>query len=164
MEPDDTIDSIREQETWTIAHVERLRALTVTYPEDSYLWDVLGDISQMIDSESTTNDFSLQCYLTAIAADPAYWPAHESLGHWYDLAENFPLAQRHFLLAIEHGADDSARVALASVHSQMGLRSDAFAELDRCEDQQAEIVLDMRREIAEGYHDPDNDDELTKAE
>ena len=164
MEPEDTIGSIRDQETSTIADVERLRALTVKFPKDSYLWDVLGDISQMIDSESVTSDFSLQCYLTAIAADPTYWQAHESLGHWYDLAEDFPLAQRHFLLAIEHGADDSVRVALASILAQMGLEADALAELDRCEDPNAEIVLDMRREIAEGYHDPDNDDELTNAE
>jgi tetratricopeptide (TPR) repeat protein len=164
MEPDDTIDAIREKETWTLADVERLRALTVTYPNDSYLWDVLGDIAQMVDSEALPDDFSLQCYLAAVAADPSYSPAHESLGHWYDLAENFPLAQRHFLLALEHEADDSIRVALASVLAQMGLKADAFAELDRCEDQDAEIVLEMRHEIAEGYHDPDNGDELTKTE
>lgn len=161
MEPDDTIDAIRARgQSWTVADVDRLLVLLERFPDDPYLLDVLGDASQLVDHPTLADDFAFQCYQRAVAADPTCWTAHVSLGHWYDIAEDFPKSEQHFRKAIELGAGDQARIALASVIAQMGDRDAAFKLLDECEDSDDFDVATMRSEIADGMHDPvlaDND-------
>lgn len=150
MEPDDTIDAIRDQDRWTLADVNRLRDLTERYPDDPYLWDMLGDVSQMIDVSAVGSDFARDCYLNAVRVDPDYGQAHNSLGYWCDIAADFPLARHHFERAIELGVGDVARIGLARVLAQMGLDDDAFRMLDSCDNSADESVSELRREIADG--------------
>jgi hypothetical protein len=154
MEPDDTIDAIRSQDRWTSADVDRLRDLSGDFPDDPYLWDTLGDVSQMTDSSAVGNGFALNCYLNAVRADPDYGPAHNSLGYWHDIAAEFLLAKHHFERAIELGVGDVARVGLARVLAQMGCSDDASATLDSCDDPAGDSVVELRREIAEGVWVP----------
>jgi hypothetical protein len=81
MEPHDTINRIVSQECYSNADVSRLRSLTEDYPNDARLWDVLGDITQLVDGPITDRTASLECYKRSIACDPEYAPAHESLGY-----------------------------------------------------------------------------------
>lgn len=161
MEPDNTIDAIRARgQSWTVTDVDRLLIMLERFPDDPYLLDVLGDASQLVDHPSLSDDFALQCYKRAVAADPTYWTACVSLGHWYDISEDFTNSARHFRNAIELGAGDHARIALASVIAQMGDRDAAFKMLDECEDADDYDVATMRSEIADGMHDPFmNDDD-----
>lgn len=155
MEPDNTIDAIRARgQDWTVADVDRLLLLLKQYPNDPYLLDVLGDASRLVDHPSLGEDFALQCYNRAVEADPTYWTAHVSLGHWFDIAEDFTKSAHHFRIAIELGAGDHARIALASVVSQMGDRNAAFRLLDECEDSDDHEVATMRAEIVDGMHAP----------
>ena len=162
MEPDNTIDAIRSKDAWTPADVERLRDLTESYPDDPYLWGILGDIAQMVDRSAIGNGYSLQCYLNAVAADPNYGPAHNSLGYWYDIAEDYVAAKRHFQIAIELGVGDTARIGLAKILAQMGHDDDAYKVLNGCDDTNSEHVAQVRREIAERLLGPyvDSDVEL----
>lgn len=86
----------------------------------------------------------------AVRIDPDYAQAHNSLGYWYDIAADFPLAKYHFERAIALGAGDIARVGLARVLAQMGFDDDAFATLDACDNPAGESATELRREIAEG--------------
>lgn len=149
IEPDDTIDAIRGKDSWSHSDIECLRDLTRQYPNDPYLWDTLGDIAQMVGFATIGNEFSLQCYLNAIAADPGYCPGHVSLGHWFDIAEDYPKAKHHFETAIAFGAGDAARIGLAQILAQMGRDDDAYAILDGCAEPDAERVAQVRKEIAE---------------
>ncbi len=149
MEPDDTIDAVRSKDAWSHADVDCLRDLAKQFPGDPYLWDVLGDVSQMVDQSAIGNEYSLRCYLNAIAADPKYGPAHNSLGHWYDIAEDYPKAKHHFEIAIDLGVGDPARIGLAQILAQMGFDNDAYAILDDCDDASVERVAQVRREIAD---------------
>ena len=155
MEPDDTIDAIRARgQSWTIADVDRLLVLLERFPDDPHLLDVLGDASRLVAHPLLTDDFAFKCYGRAVAADPTYWTAHVSLGHWYDISEDLKKSEKHFRKAIELGAGDHARVALASVIAQMGDRDAAFKLLDECEDANDADIATMRSEIADGMHDP----------
>ncbi len=124
MEPDDTIEAIRAKDVFTSTDVDCLRALTQQYPDDAYLWDVMGDVSQLVDLSSVGSEFARMCYLQSIRADPKYGPAHTSLGYWYDIDDNLAMAKKHFELAIEHGEGGSARDGLASVVTQMKDRNE----------------------------------------
>jgi tetratricopeptide (TPR) repeat protein len=115
MEPHDTIDRICRQECYSNADLSRLRSLTEVYPDDARLWDVLGDITQLVDGSSADRSESLECYKRSIACDPEYAPAHESLGYWYDIEARFELAAQHFRLAIDNGGGDTALIGYARV-------------------------------------------------
>ncbi|WP_417735252.1 tetratricopeptide repeat protein [Rosistilla oblonga] len=134
--------------------VDELVELASRFPDDPYLLDLLGDATQLVDHPSLDRDYSLRCYLQAIDRDPTYWPAYKSLGHWFDISEEFLKARLYFELAIEHGAGDRARIALASVLAQMGNKPMAFATLDQCDDNEDLDVTVMRDEIVDGLHDP----------
>ncbi|TWT79655.1 hypothetical protein CA13_10610 [Planctomycetes bacterium CA13] len=148
MEPDDTIDAVRRKDIITLADVECLRTLTRTHPRDPYLWDVLGDIIQLADNQFAERYDSLDCYLNAIDADPEYGPAHNSLGYWHDIAENYTLARLHFETAIRLGAGDTARIGLAKILAQLRLDDDAYAILDTCDDPMSDRVAATRVDIA----------------
>lgn len=128
MEPHDSINAIRARgKCWTVADVDRLLELLGRFPDHLYRLDTLGDAPQLVDHPRLAKDFALQSYNHAVAADRTDWQTHVSLGHWYDIAEDFTHSIQHFRLVIEYGAGDSARIALASVFAQMGDRDAAFA-------------------------------------
>lgn len=158
MEPDATIDEIRRKDALTDKDVGRLRSLTRAYPRDPYLWDVLGDIIQLVDGPSPTSFSSLLCYLNAIEADPTYGQAYSSLGHWHDIAENYHLARAYFEIAIQFGEGDSARISLAKILAQLRLNIDAYAILNTCDDPASDRVATVRAEIADEMLGPYVDD------
>ncbi len=155
MEPHDTINRIVSQECYSNADVSRLRSLTEDYPNDARLWDVLGDITQLVDGPITDRTASLECYKRSIACDPEYAPAHESLGYWYDIEAQFELAAQHFQLAIDNGGGDTAFIGCARVLEQLGRSDEARSAMDRCCDQSNPALLDLRAEIADGLWTPD---------
>ncbi len=103
MEPNDTINRIRNQECYSTADVARLRSLTGDYPNDARLWNFLGDVTQLVDAPITDKIEPLDCYQRSIACDPVYAPVDESLGYWYDIEARYELAAHHFRLAIDNG-------------------------------------------------------------
>ncbi len=155
MEPHDTINRIRNQELYSTADVARLRSLTKYYPNDARLWDVLGDITQLVDAPITDRTESLECYKRSIACDPLYAPAHESLGYWYDIEAQYELAAQHFRLAIDSGGGDTALIGFARVLEQLGRSDEARSAMDQCRDQSNPTLLELRAEIADGYWTPD---------
>ncbi|QDS95667.1 hypothetical protein FF011L_44670 [Roseimaritima multifibrata] len=155
MEPDDTIWAIRHRAgEWDASDIDQLIDLSKSHPDDPYLLDVLGDLSRVVKHPSLPDDFAFRCYTQAVAADPSYSAAHLSLGYWHDTMGNLPDAKNHFLLAIASGSDEIARVPLASVLAQLGDRTSAYVELDKCVDSEDLDVSRMRTEIENGQHDP----------
>ena len=155
MEPHDTIDRICRQECYSNADLSRLRSLTEVYPDDARLWDVLGDITQLVDGSFTDRSESLECYKRSIACDPEYAPAHESLGYWYDIEARFELAAQHFRLAIDNGGGDTALIGYARVLEQLGRSDKARSAMEQCHDQSNPTLLELRAEIADGLWTPD---------
>lgn len=150
MEPFDTIDRIRKQDTYSSKDIEELRALAILHPDEPEQWDFLGDIMQACD-EALPIEHSMDCYNRAIECDETYAPAYESIGWTLDsYFDDFAGAEKNFLLALQHGSGDSARIGLSRVLAQTGRIEAALDNLALCEDQSRSAVIDMRREIVEG--------------
>ncbi|MCU0712334.1 MAG: tetratricopeptide repeat protein [Pirellula sp.] len=150
MEPFDTIDRIRLKDRHAFEDVQELRSLTISFPMEPELWDVLGDIMQICDSEIPIQE-SVKCYRQALKCDPTYASAYESLGWALDSHFNdFDNARRNFEIAISYGAGDSARIGLARVLAQMGETVDANQSLAECDDKTRADWIEMSREIREG--------------
>lgn len=65
-------------------------------------------------------------------------------------AERCDVRSPCFLRAIEFGAGDSARLGLARMFAQTDRAAAALMQLDLCEDQANQDVLELRTEIKEG--------------
>jgi tetratricopeptide (TPR) repeat protein len=150
MEPFDTIDRIRLQDRHTFEDVQELRSLSESYPTEPEIWDVLGDVMQICDSEIPIQE-SIDCYRQALECDPTFASAYESLGWALDSYFNdFANARQNFELAIEHGSGDSARIGLARVLAQMGETFRANQCLADCDDKNRRDWIEMSTEIREG--------------
>lgn len=149
MTPYALIEELSEKEEFTAADLKRVEAMLKRYPKSAELWDYYGDLMQMC-SEEFPIERSQECYEKAIQCYPTFASAHESLGHLYDAyLDDFPKAEACFLRAIEFGAGDSARVGLARVFSQTDREAAARKQLDLCEEQANQDVLELRAEIDE---------------
>ena len=150
MTPYALIEMLSEKEEHTIADLEQVEAMLKRYPKSAELWDYYGDLLQM-SSEEFPIERSQECYEKALQCYPSFATAHESLGHLYHAhLEDIPKAEVSFLRAIEFGAGDSARVGLARVFAHSNREAAALKQLDLCEDQADEDVLELRAEIKEG--------------
>ncbi|NND96365.1 MAG: hypothetical protein HKN47_03430 [Pirellulaceae bacterium] len=163
MEPFDTIERIRALDVFTDSDVQQVRKLTDEHPDVAELWDFLGDVIQLSHAGDMPTAESMICYQRAIQCDPSYYVAHESLAFYHDLFDEFDVALRHFRLALEHGAGDTARIGAARILEQLGRSDEAQQELNGCVDQQSAPIIELRREIADGLWAPDivddNDDD-----
>ena len=150
MEPFDTIDLIRLQDSYSNNDIEELISLTHVHPNEPELWDVLGDIMQTCKEDRPIED-SLKCYNKALECDNSFAAAYESIGWALDTYfDDFDGAEKNFLLALKHGAGDTARIGLSRVLAQTGRANAAMNCLDDCHDQTRSDLVEMRREIAEG--------------
>lgn len=150
MTPHALIEELSEKEEYTAADRELVDAMLKRYPKSAELWDYYGDLLQM-SSEEFPIERSQECYEKALQCYPSFATAHESLGHLYGShIEDIPKAEASFLRAIEFGAGDSARVGLARVFAHTNRAAAALKQLDLCEDQANDDVLELRDEIKEG--------------
>ena len=130
-------------------------ALTV----DSVKAAIAGMLSkgiQMVDTEPSR--YSLKdskiCYETAIARFPNDPEAYESLGFWYDIQNEFALAETCFRNAMERSNSDSPVLGLARVLAQMGRRSEALAALTQCSSPELPEAISLTEEIRNGDWSP----------
>jgi tetratricopeptide (TPR) repeat protein len=150
MEPFETIDRIRNHDSYSARDVEDLTSLTQVYPDEPELWDVLGDVMQACNEDRPIED-SMKCYIKALECDESYAPAYESIGWALDAYfDDFDGAEKNFLLALQHSAGDTARIGLSRVLAQTGRDIAATNYLNDCHDQTRSDLIEMRREIAEG--------------
>jgi len=150
MTPYALIEKLSEKEEYTAEDLEQVDAMLKRYPKCAELWDYYGDLLQM-SSEEFPIERSQECYEKALQCYPSFATAHESLGHLYGThLEDIPKAEASFLRAIEFGAGDSARVGLARVFAHSHREAAALKQLDLCEDQANEDVLELRAEIEQG--------------
>lgn len=156
MEPFDTIDRLDAKDRLAEHDINALRHLTNQYPDVAELWSFLGDAIERSNESEIPAAEPFVCYQRAIECDTTYAPAHESAALFHDLFGELDRAEIHFRAALKHGASDSARVGLARVLAQQGLRHDAALEMSRCIDQDGEELKKLRQEIADGLWDPDN--------
>jgi tetratricopeptide (TPR) repeat protein len=131
VEPFDLIDELRGKHRHTRTDVNRLRQMSERNPHCAKLWDVLGDLQQVCVDHAFAIDEFLACYRKAVECDPEDATAHVSLGSTYDAhLEDFANAAKHFRIAINLGAGDTAHIGLASVLAQLGEAVYAIAQLD----------------------------------
>jgi len=150
MEPFDTIDRIRIRDKYSVSDIRELQSLAQFHSDEPELWDLIGDVMQACDEDRPIEE-SIACYNRAIDCDKTYAPAYESIGWVLDTYFNdFDGAEKNFLVALQHGASDTARIGLSRVLAQTGRITEAIAYLDSCDDQTRRDVTEMRREIVEG--------------
>ena len=127
-------------------------------PDTARLWNFCGDAIQMVDTEPSR--YSLKdskiCYETAIARFPNDPEAYESLGFWYDIQNEFALAETCFRNAMERSNSDSPVLGLARVLAQMGRRSEALAALTQCSSPELPEAISLTEEIRNGNWPPEH--------
>ena len=158
MEPFDTIEELRRKDDYDESDITRLRALTNSNSNVADLWDFLGDVIHLVHFATGADVPSaepLTCYQNAIKCDPSHAKAHESIGYYRDLFDEWDDSEKHFRLAIKCGGGDSALIGLARVLEQLGRHADAQNVLNDCIDQEGAKLVELRSEIDDGLWIPD---------
>lgn len=131
------------------------RSAVRLFPDSSELLCLLGDLSQLSETETPLED-SLASYERAARLDPEWYEPHESIGFVCDLLEDYPRAEAAFRRAVELGGAADSYAGLARVLAQRGHpQSEVVALLDGCPFAQAPAVQKVRDEVAGGEWSPD---------
>jgi tetratricopeptide (TPR) repeat protein len=129
-----------------------LEEAVLACPQSPKLWCLRGDLIQLFDIE-VQYEFAdiLHSYQQAVAVDPSFGEAYESIGYYYDvLEENLPVAEVAFRKAIELGMGLHSYFGLARVLAEQGKCEEALSVLapDYCPFH-GEIEIDILREEIE---------------
>ncbi|RYG57182.1 hypothetical protein EON80_28565 [bacterium] len=98
------------------------------YPQSSKLWCMRGDLIQLGETESRYQlSDSLESCRRAIAVDPTFAEAYESVGYYFDvIEEDFPLSEDAFRQAVKLGAGKDSFIGLARVVAEQGRYEEAL--------------------------------------
>jgi tetratricopeptide (TPR) repeat protein len=129
-----------------------LEESVLSCPQSPKLWCLRGDLIQLCDIEVKYQHIDiLHSYEQAIAIDPSFAEAYESIGYYYDVIdENFPKSEAAFCKAIESGMRLHSYVGLARVLAEQGKLDEALRVIapDYCPFH-SEIEIDILREEIE---------------
>lgn len=158
VEPYGTLEAISQRASFDTSDVQRMRDLATAFPDIAEVWDVLGDVIQLTHEGEIVATEPVDCYQRAVACDPTYAPAHESLGCYHDLLGEFDDAERHFRAAIKHDGGDSPLIGLARTLEQTGRHAEAIETMDLAKDQSDPALVELRSEIADGLWAMDDEE------
>lgn len=134
------------------------------FPQSPKLWCMRGDLIQQGSEESAyALEDALLSYERALAVNPMFAEAHESIGYYFDVIdEDFVRSEAAFLEAIRCGGGESSVAGLARVLAERGKPiSDILVMIDRHDIDHSSVLKEVREEIASGSWQPEQENEET---
>ncbi|MCE9635135.1 MAG: hypothetical protein K8T90_05450 [Planctomycetes bacterium] len=133
------------------------------HPTSARLWNVRGDVIQLLDDDPTAlglaPDEALRCYERAVAEAPDDFEAYESIGFYRaEFDDDAEAAEEPLRRALALGAGAAACAGLAQVLAELGRADEAKALIDpaTCPHAGSTEVEEVRAEIESGAWEPDD--------
>jgi tetratricopeptide (TPR) repeat protein len=151
----ETLEALYPQQEAASVEVLALAEKAVTeFPNSAKLWCIRGDLIQLGTSEAKYElNNALESYERAIAVDPSFAEAYESIGFFYDAVMDDPeSAEPAFRKAIEFGAGQNSYYGLARVLAELNQMEEALKILapESCPHQDDPDIKQIKDEIESG--------------